>query len=143
MALQDTDKFFKLAQVCNSTFGTGGPGETNKFVAEKVSYKAIDENTLSVLYATLVLFPNHPPCGIATHQVIKDIKDQYRKEAKALLQKTNKEFAAEYKDRFDGEKISLSFTEKSVDDDVEFISYHVSVSVNRAFYRFRAEVKVK
>lgn len=141
--IQDKDKFFKLGKVCNSTFGTSGPGESSsKIVTEKTSFKAVDEKTLEVSYSTLVLFPNHPSKGVATYHMIQRIKDQYGKEAMTKVEAAMKEFVSEYQEQF-GEKVGLSVDNKTVSDDVEFVSYHISVSVNRAFYRFRCIVEVK
>jgi hypothetical protein len=132
--VQDQTKYYNLSRICNSTFGTQGPGENKTFVAQNIKFHVVDDKTLKASYQTIVTF--------ASKSMLRDIREKYKKDALVLLEKAVKNFVAEYKEQF-GEEIKLSLKDFTITDDVEFVSYSMYSPINRGFYRFNCLVEVK
>ena len=132
--VQDQNKYYQLSRVCNSTFGTQGPGENKNFVAQNVKFHVLDDNTLKASYQTIVNF--------ASKSMLRDIREKYQRDAMSLVEKGLKSFVAEYKEQF-GSEIKLSVKDFTVTDDIEFVSYSMYTPMNRGFYRLTCIVEVK
>lgn len=132
--IRDYQKFNRLANIANSTFGSTGTGPMERPRTSKVTVEIINEKTMKILYTAILNFPSK--------SLLNNAMPKHKADAMSVIASALRSFAKQYEEQY-GEKIQLEVVDESYQPNVEFISSSMYAPVQRGFYRSHCLVKVK
>ena len=132
--VKDHDKFLKLSQLVNSTFGTSGPGQA-RVSSQSIKFVLVNEDQMKVNYQALVT--------VGSPHMQEQQQQVFAKEGSEMIKAAVRKLVEDWKEKFPGEnapKFNVDFT--TAQDHMEFVSYNIYVPVRRAMYRLSCLVKI-
>jgi len=158
--IQNKELYTRISKILNNTFGTTGPGATNKS-SVKVNLKALDDGLIEAKYISTVTF--------TSDKNLDALMRKFRNEGYAYIEDALKNVSKEYKNQLDSEKdskvetedaitnvvssksskgdsknnISFEIKTDSATETVEYLHYNIYNTTKRAFYKLNVLINIK
>jgi hypothetical protein len=133
--LKNKDRYFKLADAANYTFGSSGPGhDPYRHQTEQLRFKVISDVQVVAAYQAISVFPVTKDLTEASAQAVPAAMD--------MVEKGLVRFEKDYKEKT-GETVKFSVDESTIEHSVELTSCNPYSKLRRGFVRVTVIIDVK
>ena len=131
--VEDFDKYMKLAQVLNNSWGTGTqlrPGSS-----QSIKFTLRDDKLLKGMFMMIVNMPNNPITA-------QEMKQRYRDQALQMLKASLEQLKKDYEEVADGKTVRLKMLDSSVTDSLEYLNNAQYQPTLKGFFRLHCLVEI-
>jgi hypothetical protein len=131
MTVKDFQKYQKLAEICDGTFGKPNSVRSS---TESVTLKMTDDTQLVAKFIMVVNF--------GSENQMRQMMPRFKNEATSMVKAALDQLKEKYKDAT-GKNVTLKLNQDTLQDSVEFLSYQIYNPKKTAYYRLSCVVDVK
>lgn len=133
-AVNDYERFNRLAKSINHTHGTTGPG-AGVVSTEKTNLIARNEDLVEAKYHSIVAF--------TTDKNLDALMHKFKLDAVASIERALEIAQENHEEMHEGKALSFVIKTDTSHQDVEFLHYNIHNPVRRGMYRYTCLVEVK
>jgi MinD-like ATPase involved in chromosome partitioning or flagellar assembly len=133
MPVEDFDKYMKLAQVLDTSWGTGS--QVKAGTTQSIKFNLRDDKLLKCNFMMIVTMPNSPTTAI-------EMKRRFKEQALQMIKASLEKIKESYEKVADGKTIKLSMIDNSVVEGIEYLSNAQYRPALPAYFRLQCLVEV-